>query len=319
MILEEVQKTWICGFWRRIGALLIDSLVLSTLGYILGLFLEDTFVQLGAWGRFVGFVVSITYFGVMNSSLANGQTLGKRLLGIKVVDASNSTISLPKSLLRYSFIAVPFSLNGAQFSNEALFSYITYPLSLIIFGGLLSIAYLYIFNRVTRQSLHDLVVGTYVVNTDAESERLPSIWKPHLVVVIVLLILATLLPALTSDLAESEPFTGLVVAQKAISNNTSVRFASIFDGTSTFATSNAETSVTTFINVEAFLFENKIDDEAIAHQIAQTVIQTYPESLNRDMIQVTLTYGYDIGVASSWSSFNHQFDPEGLRELEAIE
>jgi uncharacterized RDD family membrane protein YckC len=101
--LEEVQDKWICGFWRRIGALFIDSLVLGILGSVIGLFLEDTFVQLGGWGRLIGFAVSITYFGVMNSSLSNGQTIGKKILNIRVVDSSNSTISLPKSFVRYSF------------------------------------------------------------------------------------------------------------------------------------------------------------------------------------------------------------------------
>lgn len=95
--MEAVQEKWICGFWRRIGALVVDTLVLGVLGSVAGLFLEDIFVQLGGWGRLIGFVVSITYFGVMNSSLANGQTIGKRILNIKVVDSSNSTISCTSS------------------------------------------------------------------------------------------------------------------------------------------------------------------------------------------------------------------------------
>jgi uncharacterized RDD family membrane protein YckC len=112
--LEEVQNKWICVFWRRIGALFIDTLVLGVFGYVVGFFLEDTFVQLGGWGRLIGFAVSITYLGVMNSSLSNGQTIGKKILNIRVVDSSNSTIILPKSFLRYSFLAVPFSFNGAE-------------------------------------------------------------------------------------------------------------------------------------------------------------------------------------------------------------
>ncbi|WP_413701976.1 RDD family protein [Psychromonas sp. KJ10-10] len=70
--MEEVQEKWICGFWRRIGALFIDTLVLGIFGYIVGLFLEDTFVQIGGWGRLIGFAVSISYFGIMNSALSNG-------------------------------------------------------------------------------------------------------------------------------------------------------------------------------------------------------------------------------------------------------
>lgn len=314
--MEEVQEKWICGFWRRIGALFIDTLVLGVFGYVVGLFLEDAFVQLGGWGRLIGFVVSITYFGIMNSSLSNGQTIGKKILNIRVVDSSNSTISLPKSFLRYSFLAVPFSLNGAQITNEALLSYLMYPLSLIIFGGLFSISYLYVFNRVTRQSLHDLVVGTYVVNAEVNSEELPSVWKPHLGVVAALFIAATLVPAFTSDLAKSEPFKGLLATQEAINNNELVKYSGVTEGSTTFASTDSGSNTTTYVNTKAFLYKNNVDDSDTAKQLAQTIIKTYPESLNKNLIQVTLTYGYDIGIASKWNSYNHQFNPQELNGSE---
>jgi len=314
--LEEVQERWICGIWRRIGALFIDSLVLAVFGYAVGLFLEDTFVQLGGWGRLIGFVISITYFGVMNSSLSNGQTIGKKLLNIKVVDTDNLTISLPKSFLRYSFLAIPFSLNGVQITNEALLSYLMFPLSLIIFGGLLSITYLYIFNRVTRQSLHDLAVGTYVVNVKVRSEKLSPVWKPHLSVVVGLFITAALLPVFTSDLAQSEPFKGLLATQEEINNNESVKYAGLTEGSTTFTSSGSGSTTTTYVNAQAFLYKNNVDDSNIAKQLAQTIIKTYPESLNKNMIQVTLTYGYDIGIASKWNSYNHQFNPQAIENSE---
>jgi uncharacterized RDD family membrane protein YckC len=311
-----VQEKWICGFWRRIGALFIDTLVLGVFGYLVGIFLEDTFVQLGGWGRLIGFAVSITYFGVMNSSIYSGQTIGKKILNIKVVDSSNSSISLPKSFLRYSFLAVPFSLNGAQITNEVLLSYLMYPLSLIIFGGLLSITYLYIFNRVTRQSLHDIAVGTFVVNSDSPSEELPPVWKPHLVVVISLFIAATLVPAFTSDLVQSEPFKGLLATQEAISENDSIKYAGVTVGSSSFTSSDSGTTTTTFVKAQAFLYKNNVDDVAIANELAETIIRTYPEALNKNLIQVTLTYGYDIGIASKWNSHNHQFVPNEIKVSE---
>lgn len=314
--MEDVQEKWICGFWRRIGALFIDTLVLGIFGYVVGLFLEDTFVQLGGWGRLIGFAVSITYFGVMNSSLSNGQTIGKKILNIKVVDSTNSTISLPKSFLRYSFLAVPFSLNGAQITNEALLSYLMYPLSFIIFGGIFSISYLYVFNRITRQSLHDLVVGTYVVNAEVSSEELISVWKPHLGVVAGLFIAAALVPAFTSDLAKSEPFKGLLATQEAINSNESVKYAGVTEGSSTFTSSDSGITTTTYVNTQAFLYKNNVDDSDTAKQLAQTIIKTYPESLNKNLIQVTLTYGYDIGIASKWNSYNHQFNPQELKDSE---
>lgn len=105
---EEVDLKWISGFWRRFGALFIDTLILGVAGLVLGLFLESFFVQLGGWGRLVGFSIALIYFGVMNSSISGGQTIGKKSLKIRVVDSNNSPISLEKSVLRYSILAIPY-------------------------------------------------------------------------------------------------------------------------------------------------------------------------------------------------------------------
>jgi uncharacterized RDD family membrane protein YckC len=313
--LEEVQEKWICGFWSRIGALFIDTLLLGALGFVLGLFLESIFVQLGGWGRVIGFITLITYFGVMNSSIANGQTFGKKLLKIRVVDDSNRTISLPKSVLRYSFLAVPFSLNGAQFTGEALVTILMYPLSLVVFGGLFSISYLYIFNRNTRQSIHDLVVGTFVVNAEASKESLAPVWKPHLIVVAGLLVVAAILPVFTSDLAQSAPFKGLMVTQEAIARNSLVKYASISEGWTTINSSDSVSKTTTYVKAQVFIYNNAIDNPILAESLAKTIVSSYPESLNKNTILITLKYGYDIGIWSHWNSHTHSFNPAQVEAL----
>lgn len=314
--MEEVPEKWICGFWRRIGALLIDSIILGIFGYVLGIFLEDVFVSLGGWGKLIGFIISITYFGVMNSHIFNGQTIGKKILKIKVVDALNSTISLPKSLLRYSFLAIPFSLNGAQIANEAVLSYLMYPLSIIVFGGLFSISYLYVFNRKTRQSLHDLVVGSFVVNEDSNSQELPSVWKPHLAIIIVIFMISAALPVLTTTLSHSAPFKGLLATQEAVTNNEFVKYAGITEGSSTFTSSDTGSTTTTYIHAKASLYKNDVGSTMIAKQLAKTVVNSYPESVKKDLIQVTLKYGYDIGISSKWNSHSHRFDPKQIKGSE---
>jgi uncharacterized RDD family membrane protein YckC len=97
-MIEEKELTWISGFWRRIGAFLIDSIVLGLAGLGLGLFLEEFFVEIGEWGRLVGFSIALVYFGVMNSTIANGQSLGKRALKLRVVNIESKPISLIRSI-----------------------------------------------------------------------------------------------------------------------------------------------------------------------------------------------------------------------------
>lgn len=313
---EEVKLKWISGFWRRIGALVIDTLVLGAAGLVLGLFLESFFIQIGAWGRLVGFSIALIYFGIMNSSITRGQTIGKKVLKLRVVDSNNAPISLGKSIVRYFILAIPFSLNGAQFSNEALLSFLMYPLSLIIFGGLFSILYLYIFNRITRQSLHDLAVGTYVVNSNVEQQTFGKVWNVHLIIVAVLFLAAAVVPLFTTPLVQSERFKGMLEAQSALSNHSSVTYATVLSGSSTFSSTKEETKTTTHVSSQVFLRTDSVSDVELAHSLASIVIANYPEALQKDAIQITLTYGYDIGIASSWSHHVHNFDPSEFQSAE---
>ena len=65
---EGKELKWISGFWRRVVAFFVDTLILGVVGLALGLFLESFFVQMGAWGRLVGFSIALIYFGVMSLS-----------------------------------------------------------------------------------------------------------------------------------------------------------------------------------------------------------------------------------------------------------
>ena len=103
----DAQASGIAGFWRRVLAFSIDVLLLGMIGFILGLFFFDQFARLGAWGRLIGFFVCLLYFGCMNSALAGGKTLGKRLLKIQVVDVEDKSICLPRSCVRFVILALP--------------------------------------------------------------------------------------------------------------------------------------------------------------------------------------------------------------------
>ncbi|AJR05389.1 RDD family protein [Photobacterium gaetbulicola] len=314
---DERQQKWICGFWRRLGAFFIDLSLLGLVGFLLGTMFANTFVQLADWGRLIGFFILLTYFGVMNSERCHGQTVGKKLLKIKVVDASNSSISLAKSLLRYSFIAIPFSLNGLQVTNELLLSYIKYPLSLILIGGFFSLGYLFVFNRNTRQSVHDLLTGTFVVNLVAEPHKTAAVWKPHFVVVIAILAAAALLPATAPDIESSPSYRGLLEAQQAVSSHVSVRYATVTEGSLIVSHSGEGSKTTSYVNVQALLGNNTVNDESFAQNLATTIIASYPEALEKDLINVSLSYGYSIVIWSSWRTFNYSFTPEQLKPQES--
>jgi uncharacterized RDD family membrane protein YckC len=313
---EESQQNWIANFWRRIGALFIDTLILGLVGFLLGLALESTFVQIGGWGRLIGFVIALAYFGLMNSKLFDGQTIGKRLLDLRVVDSNNQTIPLVKSVLRCIVLEAPFFLNGARFSNEALLSYFMYPLSMIVLGAGISIIYLYIFNRVTRQSLHDLAVGTFVVNANIERQEVGKVWKPHLVIVAVFFIASAIVPAFTGKLVQSEPFKDMLAVQSALSKEPGVTYATVTTSATTFSSVNGGTKTTKYVTAQALLSSNNVSDVKLARELATIVVKNYPEAVNKDALRITLTYGYDIGIWSQWSNYTHDFNPGELESAE---
>lgn len=306
---EENAPNWISGFWRRIGALAIDITFLGLIGLGLGLLLEEFFVEIGAWGRLIGFSIALIYFGIMNSSIGNGQTLGKRALSLKVVNAQNGTINLINSFGRYCILGIPVFLNGAQFSTEIISSFWLYPLSLLVFGGLFSTIYLYIFNRETRQSLHDLVFGTYVVNVGVYNQSVGEIWKPHLIIVGLLGITSVLAPIFINSLVEQQPFADLLKSQEALAEIPDVGYATVSSGSNTAITSNPETVETTYISAQVFLKEDQVKNSELARELASTLVKNYSQALKKDTIQITLTYGFDIGIASKWKSHSHRFNP----------
>lgn len=309
---DGADTTWISGFWRRIGAFAIDTIILGIFGIGIGLFLETQFVQLGGWGRFVGFVIALFYFGILNSRIFGGQTVGKKLVNIRVVDGDNQSIDLVRSFARYGILGVPFFLNGAQFTDDTMRSFWLYPISLVIFGGLLSVVYLYIFNRVTRQSLHDLAVGTYVVNAESGKNHIGAFWRPHLIVVGGLFLASSLLPVFTSNLVQNEPFKDLLSAQAALNKHPLVTYVGVSSGTFTSISTGDGTKTTTYLSARVVLREDIVSDTELAKRLATILAENHANAQQFDVIQIVLAYGYDIGIASSWTNNSHNFNPMDL-------
>jgi len=316
--MEQIEQRWISGFWRRLGALFIDSLILGLLGFLLGLVFESTFVEMGQWGRIVGFVISLTYFGLMNSALFNGQTLGKKLLKIRVVDASNNSISLIKSLIRYVILGTPFFLNALQFTGDNSPTFLIYLIYIIVFGGLLAIPYLYCFNTMTRQSLHDLIVSSYVVNADAQKQETGSIWKGHPYIVGLLLLISASIPFVYGTLQKNAAFEELVTAEDlqtarlSLMENPAVRDAFIRVIGFTGFNEAGESERSNFLSAGVFLRSDETADEAMAKDFGKIVLSTYPEAEQNSQIRLLMTYGYDIGIFSRWHNRQYSFSKEAL-------
>ncbi len=167
------------GFWRRTLAFLVDMILLWLTGYLLGLQFWPVFTKIGRWGCLVGYAIAMAYFGLMNSRLGKGQTLGKRLVQIRVVGQDGQFISPALSLLRTGLLVSAYLLSPLYTQPLSLSP--LFVLYLLISTGLqVGAAYFYLFNRHTRQVLHDLVAHTCVVRDVPEGAlSLPPVARVH--------------------------------------------------------------------------------------------------------------------------------------------
>jgi uncharacterized RDD family membrane protein YckC len=300
----------IAGFWRRLGAFVIDLVLLGIAGMILGALLFDTLARMGAYARLIGFAIALAYFGLCNSRIGGGQTLGKRWLGVRVVDAHDQLLSLPRSLLRYAVLGIPFFANNLPVSPTLVMSTpLGYLLALVVFGGMFAIVYLYVFNRRTRQSLHDLVVGSYVERFDraAQPVPFPIMWRGHVAVVAVLAAVALSAPAVASRFAQTQTFAGILPLYEMLSSQPHVINAQVARGW-TSMNGNTTHSLQSSLRLDAPLTE----DDAMARRIAQQMAKADPDIASEDAVVVVLVYGYDMGIASGWKKHGYSFKPGEL-------
>ena len=137
--------------WSRLGASIVDTIVMMViifpLMFAFGLF--ETFTQ-GQEPPFIYTLgmglVSIVAFFVINIKFLkdNGQTIGKKVLGIKIVDMAG--------------VKPPVG-------NHILKRYLAYftPNYIPVIGGFLSMINVLFVFRKDKRCIHDLIAGTQVV------------------------------------------------------------------------------------------------------------------------------------------------------------
>lgn len=117
------------GFWRRVLAYLIDTILLTVVDWVLPL---PDFPQR---------LLDLLYFVILPATAWQG-TVGKLAVGAKIVDANGDRISMLRSLCRYF----------AQFLS-----------ALILLIGYIMIAF-----SAQKRGLHDWICDTFVINRDSE-------------------------------------------------------------------------------------------------------------------------------------------------------
>ena len=137
------------GFWIRVVAYLIDGILLNIVFGIIGVIVgvsmipidptnTDPMASMEHMGRFqlVALVVTWLYFALMESS-PRGATVGKMVLGLRVVDEQGNRISFARATGRFF----------AKFVSTII----------------LMIGYLMVAFTERKRGLHDMIAGTLVI------------------------------------------------------------------------------------------------------------------------------------------------------------
>lgn len=239
------------------------------------------------------------------------RNLGKLTLDIKVVAADGAPLTFGKALLRSAVFCIPYFLNNARLGDgSANFVLYAIPALLVIgLGG--AIVYLCLFNRRTRQSVHDLLVNAAVVRArTANAPVLQPVWKGHLAMIGAISAVTIGVIAYGHSAVETGALRPLVRVQQQVIQLPGVRSAGVFQGT-TFSTGGKRMNV---LSVNAVTRLNPIDDWALARHIADTTLAAYPAAQQLDTFSVTLMRGYDIGIAASWNARTFNAPPGAWRD-----
>jgi uncharacterized RDD family membrane protein YckC len=148
---NSAQTIKVVGFGRRLAASLLDGLFLGFLTFLLvtalgfvalfiGIFRPEQIIPFDTLIIIVSAIFSLVYYVTYWSK--SGQTLGKTMLGLRVVDRAGSPPSTGKAILRF----VGYLISAAVFS----------------------LGFVWIAFDQKRQGWHDKIAGTYVVEAETE-------------------------------------------------------------------------------------------------------------------------------------------------------
>ncbi|MDK2971019.1 MAG: hypothetical protein PWP23_774 [Candidatus Sumerlaeota bacterium] len=160
-------KAPVAGFWRRLGALLFDYVLLYFVFIGIGKLLHEPLFALGRHSSALGAVVVLLYFTLANGPVGKGRTVGKFLVGIRVRDYRGEVPSLGRSAAR-TVLLFPGIL-AAFFVSPFVFDYDTYKG--LVYGNMLSgyvtfalflgMVIAIVFNPF-KQGMHDYLAKTTV-------------------------------------------------------------------------------------------------------------------------------------------------------------
>jgi uncharacterized RDD family membrane protein YckC len=136
--------------WIRVLAYIIDAIVVAVVANILGaIFFRGNTQGSSA----LGIILSAAYFTWLWSASSPwpGQTLGMKLLNLKVIKTDGSLLAPSQAFIRWIGLVIPFLVSAIP------------VIGLFLVPLLIVIAVMWVALDPNKQGWHDKIAGTYVV------------------------------------------------------------------------------------------------------------------------------------------------------------
>ncbi len=127
------------GFWIRTFAYIIDAIGLGIVSGVIATIIGGGPAGLDTTSNGLSILFGLAYFSYFWSAQGGGQTLGMRVLNLKVVRTDGSALTITQAVIRYFGLFVSF---------------------LCLFIGVIWVAF-----DADKQGWHDKIAGTYVIRT----------------------------------------------------------------------------------------------------------------------------------------------------------
>ncbi len=291
--IDSTKNKKIPGLLRRSAAYAVDIFFLIICCVLLLRFTGDLLVWSG-YERLIGLGFTFFYFFILNTKAGKGQTIGSRFLRIKVVKKDGSFIGFRLSMIR-SFVSVApifmINLNTSFISENNLAGAV---LSLIGITTPLISLFLILTDTVSRRSLQDIAGDSLVVKYDSQPDYpVKSVGKTSLIIaaLIIVIIISMRLYALFSY---GYQLRSLESEIKRFGNLNRVSISKTFEF--------KDKAIITKIVINAVI--NDVDSyvDTLSSDIVKLVSERLDYLDDSDIIELTVSYGADIGLYNNYSS-----------------
>ena len=288
---DVVDASTVVVFWKRIGAYFLDTaIILKIAGVLIGAAGASLWFEIGGYGIIIGAVVYLLYFGLMNSVLCKGQTIGKKLFAVKVVDRNNEYLPVGKSFLRALIFVICVYAVGAVLPEYHMFDIKNVlPLTILLFLYFVFVL-IFLFNK-NRQTLHDFSVKSFVVSKENIKKLYPDKTDSTVIIVSVIVALLFSVPILAGSVAAKNVFEKKTVFPDKLAKELNL---DVF--------SYAQYGEKDNKNLGIVIRTKDIDNQELADKVGNYILLMSDKASSSENINVTLKNNYNIGIYKSSKS-----------------